>query len=206
MTMKPTQSAAVNAPAGGTVYGVKSRVFHWLMALLIIGLLLAIQIKGYLPKGDLKYELVEWHKQAGLLVLSLVWWRLGVRIFNTAPSIAPPMSAWAHRTAMLAHRLFYLMMIVIPLLGILFSQAKGKDVDFLGWHVPELVNEDNALPYALVLKTAHEWLGTAMMYLIGIHIASALFHHWIRRDNTLVRMLGFQKKPRSDPRSTTDKP
>lgn len=192
--MKRTQYGAAISLSGGMVYGVTWRVLHWLMALLIIGLLLAIQIKGELPKGDLKHLLIEWHKQAGLLVLLLVWLRLSVRIFNAAPSIEPPLSAWTHQAAELVHKLFYLMMIVIPLLGILFSQAKGKDVDFLGWRVPLLLDEDSGLPYALVLKTAHEWLGTVMMYLIGFHIGSALFHHWIRRDNTLMRMLGFQKR------------
>ncbi len=206
MTMKKALSASAGSPSGGMVYGAISRALHWFMALLVIGLLLAIQIKGELPKGDLKYQLVEWHKQAGLLVLVLVWWRLGARVVNTTPSIDPPSSVWARRSAMLVHALFYLMMIIIPLLGIVFSQAKGKDVDFLGWRVPELLNEDDGLPYALVLKTAHEWLGTAMMYLIGLHIASALFHHWIRRDNTLARMLGYQKEPRNDPRSMIDQP
>ena len=203
MTVKYPHSTASIDLSTGLVYGVTWRVLHWLMAILLIGLLLAIQIKGDVPNGDFKHLLVEWHKQAGLSVLLLVWVRLLVRFFDTVPPIEPSLSAWAQHGARVTHGVLYLMMIIIPLLGILFSQAKGKEIAFLGWRLPELLNEDNGLAYALTLKTAHEWLGNAMMYLIGFHIAAAQFHHWVRRDNTLLRMLGLKQEPGHDSRLKT---
>ncbi len=171
-------------------YGLGLRGLHWLMAALLIGLLAAIEIKGELPKGELKSQLVEWHKQAGLTVLLLVWVRLLVRLLSREPPIEPPLSLWSRRFAALAHGLLYLSMATIPVLGILFLQAKGREVGFFGWILPELLDEDRGLPYALNLKTAHEWLGNALMVLIALHVAAALHHQWIRRDNTLARMLG----------------
>ncbi len=181
-------------PSAGRVYAGRQRWIHWLMALMIASLLIAIELKDSFPKGDLRIsQLVEWHKQAGLWVLTLVWLRLYWRYRQPAPEIFPPLSLPARLSAHAAHVMLYLMMIGIPLLGILFSQAKGKSIDFMGWPIPEFLDESYALPYALPLKTLHQWLGNAMMYLVGIHFLSALFHHWIRRDDTLIRMLGIHK-------------
>ncbi len=178
----------------GKTYSRKQRWLHWLMALMIVSLLIAIEIKSDFPKGDPRIsQLVEWHKQAGLWVLFLVWFRLYWRYRQATPQILPPLSLAARAGAHAAHVLLYLMMIGIPVLGVLFSQAKGRAIDFMGLPVPILLDESTGLPYALTLKTLHQWLGNAMMYLIGIHFASALFHHWIRRDNTLIRMLGGHK-------------
>ncbi len=180
--------------SAGEVYTGRQRWLHWLMALMIVSLLIAIEIKGDFPKGDPRVsQLVEWHRQAGLWVLLLVWFRLYWRYRHLTPEILPPLSLPARVGAQGVHVLLYLMMIGIPILGILFSQAKGRAIDFMGWPLPIFLDESTGLPYALTLKTLHQWLGNATMYLIGIHFASALFHHWIRRDNTLIRMLGIHK-------------
>ncbi len=180
--------------ASGAVYSGRQRLLHWLMALMLASLILAVEIKGEFAKGDPRIgQLMIWHKQVGLWVLVLVWFRLYWRYTQSMPEIIPPLSRLVRLGAQGMHVLLYLMMIGIPLLGILFSQAKGKLIDFMGIPLPLLLDESTGLPYALSLKSLHQWLGNALIYLIVIHALFALFHHWIRRDNTLTRMLGFRR-------------
>ena len=180
----------VNTNSKSTVYSKPLRLLHWLMALMVIGLLLFVKIHEWFPKGDFRNFLVETHKQLGLLVLLLIGLRLVVRLKSFVPPISPALSAWMHLASKIAHALLYLGMISIPVLGILFTQAKGKELDLLGLTLPAFIDEDRWLPYSLSLKSLHEWLGNALMYLIIIHVVLAIYHHWWRRDNTLLRMVG----------------
>ena len=44
-------------------------------------------------------------------------------------------------------------------------------------------------PLAAQLSSVHVFLGYALLALIGLHAAAALFHHFIRRDDVLNAML-----------------
>jgi len=166
------------------------RVLHWLMALMMILLLVFIQLHDYPPKGELKNFLVESHKQLGLLVFLLLGVRLVVRLGSYVPPIVPALSLWMNQASKVAHGLLYVGMLSIPVLGVLFTQAKGKEIQLLGVTLPTFIDEDRWLPYSLSLKSLHEWLGNALMYLIIIHVVLAIYHHWWRHDNTLLRMVG----------------
>lgn len=166
------------------------RGLHWGMALAIVVLLLLIEVKGYLPKGPLKTQLTGIHKQLGIAVFLLLVWRLVWRMRHIIPPIVPApgrlTTALSHGT----HVLLYGAMLVIPVLGVLFQQARGNEVEFLGWTLPWILNDESGIQYAKILKELHETLGNALMWLIGLHGAAALYHHVVRRDNTLTRMVG----------------
>ncbi|MGM3273687.1 cytochrome b [Ralstonia sp. 24A2] len=74
----------------------------------------------------------------------------------------------------------------MPISGILFVQAAGKDVAFLTWTLPRFVAENPDLKSAL--KSAHEFIGNAVYFIVGLHIAGALWHQFAQRDNLLTRM------------------
>jgi cytochrome b561 len=78
-------------------------------------------------------------------------------------------------------------MIGQPLLGWLILSANGDPIPFFGLQLPALIAENKDL--VDVLKEVHETSGTVGYFLVGLHAAAALFHHYITRDNTLVRML-----------------
>ena len=40
-----------------------------------------------------------------------------------------------------------------------------------------------------VVEELHESLGEIFYWVIGLHVAAALWHHLVKRDNTLRRML-----------------
>ena len=92
------------------------------------------------------------------------------------------------------HGALYLLMIAMPLGGWLILSASGKPIPFFGLELPALVAENQAL--ADQVKEIHEIGGTAGYWLIGLHAAAALFHHYIQRDNTLRRMWPRNPAPR----------
>jgi len=81
----------------------------------------------------------------------------------------------------------YGLMIALPLSGWLMLSAAGKPIPFFGWELPALVAPNRSL--ATAVDDVHEAIATAGYWLIGLHAAAALFHHYIVRDNTLRLML-----------------
>lgn len=85
------------------------------------------------------------------------------------------------------HAMLYALMLGLPLLGWLYLSAAGKPIPFFGFNLPALVAENKAL--AGSIKEIHQTVGTAGYFLIALHAAAALLHHYVIRDNTLQRML-----------------
>lgn len=170
-----------------TSFGVVARAFHWGMALLIVGAIALIELTELAPKGSaLRRGMRDWHAQAGLVVLALVWFRLAWKLGNPEPAIVPAPAAWQRRAAHTVEWTFYALMVALPTLGILMMQADGKPVALLGVPLPVLIGVDKALAHRL--EDVHEWLGNAMMVLIGLHVAATVWHGVVLRDNTLARM------------------
>lgn len=170
-------------------YGTLPIAMHWLMLLLLIGVYATINLQGFAPKGsDLRAALKTWHFVLGLSAFVLVGARLVIRALSgPAPRIDPDATIWQQRLAAIVHIALYVFMIGMPLLGWFALSAKGAPVLIFGLQLPVLIGTDKDL-YGSI-KEIHEFIGTAGYYLIGLHAAAALFHHYLLRDNTLARML-----------------
>jgi cytochrome b561 len=175
-----------------SAYGWPAIAFHWLMLLLIVAVYVTMNIKSFFPRGGAeRAALANWHYTLGLLVFVLVWLRLLVRASGTMPVIEPVLPAWQARFAHIAHGLLYALMISLPVLGWLTLSAKGKPVAILGMELPALVSESKSL--AKWFKDIHETIANTGYFVIGLHAAAALYHHYVRRDNTLRLMLPSRK-------------
>jgi cytochrome b561 len=84
------------------------------------------------------------------------------------------------------HWVLYGFMIVMPILGWLAVSAKGNSVLFYGIELPPLIAPNH--PLVKSLEAIHSLLGTVGYFLIGIHAAAGLYHHYVVRDNTLLRI------------------
>ena len=169
-------------------YGWLSISFHWLMLLLIVAVYAAMDLKSLSPKGSPTREAMAiWHYMLGLSVFVLVWIRLLVRFTGPMPVIEPALPAWQAALARGMHWALYALMIGLPILGWLTLSAKGTPVPFFGAELPALVGKSKDL--AKWFKDIHEATATAGYFLVGLHAAAALYHHYVRRDNTLRRML-----------------
>jgi cytochrome b561 len=169
-------------------FGSVSIALHWLMLLLMVAAYATIELREFYPKGsDPREALKVWHFMLGLSIFGLVWLRLLMRIIAPTPRIVPAQKPLEALLAKLMHGALYLLMIGVPLVGWLLLSAAGKPIPFFGLELPPLIGESKEV--AGQLKELHETAGEVGYFLIALHAAAALFHHYVKRDNTLLMML-----------------
>ncbi len=169
-------------------YGSLQIGLHWAMLVLIALVYALIELREIYPKGSDPRELLKaLHFMFGMLVLLLVFVRIGVRFSGPTPRIEPPLKRSTELAARLMHLALYVFMIGMPIAGWLILSAKGRPVPFFGLELPVLIGPDKAL--ADSIEDLHKTIGELGYYLIGLHALAALFHHYFVKDNTLLRML-----------------
>ncbi|MDR3501616.1 MAG: cytochrome b [Legionella sp.] len=169
-----------------THFGIIAILLHWIIAVLIIGLLALGLYMVTLPISLEKLKLYGWHKEYGFLVLFIALFRLIWRLSNTTPELALP---WLEKIAARSmHWIFYGFMFAMPITGWLITSAAGLPASFFGlFSLPNLIAPDQ---HKLVLfEWMHQWLGYALIAAICLHAAAALKHHFINKDDILRRML-----------------
>jgi cytochrome b561 len=169
-----------------TRYGRPARLFHWIGALIVLTMIPVglWMVQQGLPRS-LQNTLYIYHKNIGVLALALVVVRLGWRLIRGAP--APTGQAWQRRAAALSHTGLYVLLFVLPLSGYVRVRAGGFPIEALdAMGVPALVPRSDAL--ADTAQALHYWAGLALMALVALHFAAALYHALIRRDGVWQRM------------------
>ncbi len=171
-------------------YSGSLRWLHWLGFAAVALAYLFISLTGLFGKNDpMQTTMLQAHFAAGLAVLILVVPRIFIRLFTTVPPISPQPSRLTHRAAGITHFLLYAFLLVQPLLGLSFMQLSGKAIHLPGgWEIPVFLAVKHP-QWAHILEEIHVTLGTIFFWVIGLHIAAAMWHHWRIRDNTLQRML-----------------
>lgn len=163
-------------------------LFHWGMAILIIGLLIVGFYMTELPIGVKKLTLYRYHKEFGILILMLVAFRLGWRWKSIIPPLPSHLAWWQKMGAHSVHYALYGFMIVNPLTGWMLSSSAGLSVSFFGWFVlPDLVSPNPHLREILTL--IHHLLAYGLVAAICAHVGAALQHHFYYKDTILKRML-----------------
>jgi cytochrome b561 len=159
---------------------------HWLLALAIVGSFGMGVYMTDLPVSPQRLKLYNWHKWAGICILSLSALRLLWRLTHRPPAdVAMP--AWQQRAAHAVHGLLYLLFFAVPLAGWAYSSAAGFPVVVFGvLPLPDFVSPDKALAEAL--KPLHKILAFALAALVLAHVGAALKHHFVDRDGLLGRM------------------
>lgn len=182
------------APEPVPRYSVLAIALHWLMALLVIGLLgVGLWMTG-LKNSPFKISVYGWHKGLGLTVLALVLVRLLWRVHRPPPMLAESVPAWQVATATYTHRMLYALMLAMPLSGWLQNSAAGFPLRWFGlFKVPALIGRDKAA-FAF-WQQVHGWLAWTLIALIVLHALAALKHHWIDKDDTLKRILPWRQQP-----------
>ncbi|HET8597519.1 MAG TPA: cytochrome b [Castellaniella sp.] len=161
---------------------------HWLTLLLIIVVYSMMEFKGLFPKDSPERAFMKMlHSSCGLTILALTLVRVGARFFQRAPDITPAPPAWEQRAAVLMHAALYAMLIALPLLAWFAISAAGGSPRFWGIPLPALTTENKELARSVI--DAHKLIANIGYGLIALHVLAALKHHYIRRDDTLLRML-----------------
>lgn len=173
-------------------YTATAIALHWVLALAILGSLAVGQTMADMPLSPLRLKLYNWHKWAGIVILSLSALRLLWRLSHRPPQDVP-MPAWQRRAAHATHVLMYTLFFAVPLMGWAYSSAAGFPVVLFGvLPLPDFVAANEAL--AETLKPWHGWLAYTLGALIVLHVGAALKHHFADGDGLLNRMLPGRRR------------
>jgi len=163
---------------------------HWLIAVAILGLLVAgFVMTGMKPGSPQQFQLYQIHKSVGMLVLALSLVRLGWRLGHPPPPPPVAMSALERGAAHLAHWVLYGLMLAMPLAGwaaVSTSPFNIPTVLFGLIGLPHLPLPRDANAFAKLTHLTGAWI--MIVTLLG-HAGAALRHHFILRDDVLLRML-----------------
>lgn len=175
-----------------TPYTSTAIALHWLMAVLLF-MTFPLGIYMYdLPLSPEKLKLYSYHKWIGVTIFLLACLRMLWRLRHPTPPLPRSMPDWQQKLAKGIHHLFYLLLFLIPLSGWLMSSALGVQTVWFGLiPLPDLVGEDAAL--GEWLKAAHKALNILLLIGVIVHVAAAVKHHVVDRDDVLARMLPFLK-------------
>lgn len=170
-------------------YAPAQKALHWLIFLLVIGLYGLTYGEDFFPRGDPGRATIWWlHISFGLLLAALVVLRVATRLSLGAPKLPAAMTAMEQKLAHLAHLLLYALLVIIPLLGIVLTWFRGDALTFFGlFTIPSPVAPDKAV--AGVIREAHSLCANLILIVAGLHAVAALWHHFIRKDDVLRRML-----------------
>jgi len=176
-------------------YGAVAIALHWIMFALIISTWSLALYMVELPLSPQKLKYFSWHKWIGVTIFLLLVIRAAWRFAHPPPPLPVSMPPWERVAAGVSHLLLYLLIIVIPITGWLYSSATGVPTVYLGWiQLPDLVAKDKL--FAELLRQAHVSLNVMLFAIVCIHVAAALKHHFFDGDEVLVRMLPFLRRPR----------
>lgn len=161
---------------------------HWINAALILGLIAIGWAMTHRVFGSATtFDLYQMHKSLGFLALALTAFRLVVRTASKAP---PPVAGWEGRLARIVQAAFYVLTIGVIGAGWLVVSTSPLPIPtcFFGlFVVPNIAQQDPTL--FVSAKLAHQIAAYAVAALAAFHVAGALKHHFVDRDETLGRML-----------------
>ncbi len=167
-----------------------AKSLHWLVAGLIISQYVLAELAESAKKNDQildQLALLANHKSIGITILVLALIRLVYRFKNPAPSLPSSMSAWQIQASKASHFLLYGLLFALPITGWLMSSAKSYSVSYFNLlALPDFIAPNERL--AEQLQAAHYYLGEALFYIALLHIAAALKHHFMDKDDVLKKM------------------
>jgi cytochrome b561 len=176
--------------AGGELFGYSRamRAMHWATVTLLLGAYSAAWMIDGASSPAEKAWFIMLHHSFGVTVLLLTCVRFGFRRITRVPRLRADVPETQRLAARASVVTLYTLLIVQPLLGLTASMLHGDRIVVFGSVVlPPLLPSDRALAHRIFL--VHGWVALAMLALIGVHVAAALHHHFIRKDAVLAAML-----------------
>jgi len=171
-------------------YGWASIVLHWLTAAAVFALFgLGLWMRGLDYYHPWYHRAPDLHRSLGMATAALLALRLCWRMLDVNPEILG--SRWERLAARTVHRLHYLLLSILVVTGYLIPTAKGRGFEIFSCiYVPSLLSLS---PHrADLVGAVHRYAAWAVVILVTLHTAAALKHHFVDRDATLLRMLGFE--------------
>jgi cytochrome b561 len=175
-------------------WGVVSKALHWLIALMVAGL---VGVGWYMT--DLRestgpspqvFELYALHKSVGVTVFLLMIARLLWRLANPTPRLPAHMAGWERTAAIGTHWALYALLLGMPISGYVVNAAARFPLNVFDlFTVPRII--DPSPDMGELAATMHGLAGWVLVGMVAVHAGAALRHHFLKGDDILVRMLPF---------------
>ena len=177
----------MNTPS---TYDARTIFFHWACAALIIVLWGLGQTIDWFPKDTPRIMARSAHITLGallavLLVARLQWRRSG------AVHLPPAIDGIMGRFATGVHHLLYTLTAAVLVVGVTAVWIRGDNL-FSLVQIPSIAPDDKVLRHNVV--EIHQWLANGLLILAALHAVSALWHHFVVKDDVLKRMLACGRK------------
>lgn len=172
-------------------YHISSKLFHWIMSILIIGMLVIgfYMVDFISDENQNKYTIYNLHKSFGLLIFFLAILRIINRIYHKPPKQPEGLSRIEVVISKSLHHSFYVLMILIPVSGYLMSNFYGFNVNFFSYEMPSLVVYNPEM--GRLFSETHEFLAYSLIFLLILHVAGVIKHRFFDKpeNDVLKRML-----------------
>ncbi|MBF7694848.1 cytochrome b [Acinetobacter rathckeae] len=173
-------------------YTRTAQLLHWLMAFIFITAWFIGFYSGnflsYATDGSFKTTMITAHKNIATPILFLIVIRIFWRYTHLTPSLPQSMSKPMKSIAHVIHWVLYLILVMLPITGCLFSWSAGYPAPVLYlFNLPTLIEPNKHL--MAIIKPIHIYLSWFAGLLIVGHILAALQHHFIDKDNVLKSMI-----------------
>jgi cytochrome b561 len=169
-------------------YTDTAKLLHWLiMALLIVQFVIAWTMPQ-MRRDTQPDTLINLHISIGVLILAIAVVRLAWRATHREPAPEDGLPPWQVQSARVVHWLLYLLLFVVPILGWINASWRGFPIIMFGLELPKLIA--TRAPGWGWTGDVHGLLANyLLLVLVGLHVAAALYHYFVRRDRVLQRML-----------------
>jgi cytochrome b561 len=173
-----------------SAWGAIARTFHWLIAVLAIFL---IAYGGWMahfaPRPD-RLMHYSFHSSIGYDLLLLLVFRLCWRAMDPAPLTPPGMVRWERVAAMSSHFLLYVLLLAVSVTGWLLAGTLRRPLSatLLGFIPVPVLNNSGDRAFHDLMEHTHQILSYVLLALVVVHVAAALRHHYIKKNDVLRRM------------------
>ncbi|MBV9565293.1 MAG: cytochrome b [Bradyrhizobium sp.] len=170
-------------------WGSVARAFHWILGIAILGMIAFGWWVNHVPARPDRFFWRSIHADIGYVVLLLTVVRLIWRVANPTPELPSDAPRWQRIAAQVSHWLLYLVTILVAMLGWAMSGARTQNyADWFGlFRVPQITSPDRAAEHAY--EERHIFFAYVLLALVVLHVAAAVWHHFIRRDRVTMRMV-----------------
>jgi cytochrome b561 len=170
---------------------------HWITAAVVVTqVAIGFAFHRFYEQGTPeRMELFAWHKTVGALILVLALIRLAVRLMNPPPPYPSDFPRWRRFVAVWTHRLFYVMLIVLPLTGLAAVSGRAEDGTVplrFGLSLPAIPG----IPRENDFGDVHEILVWTTLVLVVFHVSAALYNQFSSSTNVADRMPPFRSNNR----------
>lgn len=192
---RAVRSWASRNPVSVRLHHPFTRILHWATFALLIVAAGTVCAREYIEDYATNQLLLAIHECSGLMVLALIVLRLAWRACAGVGQLHATAPRRGRIFAALGHYALYTTTLTLPILGWLTSNAYNQRLRLFGLlPLPTLIARDRELGYAL--QDRHVDAAWLLLALVLGHVACALWHHYVRRDDVLRSMQPYGRRRR----------